>query len=280
MTEVSRLNTLSADRAKDQFINNVSHELRSPLHGILGSAEFLADTSVDGFQRSLVDNIDGCSRTLLDTIEHILDFSKINKFGKETKQSLGVVTEVDISALIEEVLEGVYAGFETHDFSSRSLADTTKSRTGDTMDIKEDLQVSKDLEVTMKKDIPTIILDIDFREQWRFPTVPDTWRRLAMNLFSNALKYTFTGWIKVKLEARNVSPMDLIQNDGKERTMVILTISDSGKGISGDFMKTKLFMPFCQVLSLREVVTSADKVQGGRYYARNWSGNEYCKTTC
>jgi hypothetical protein len=64
MSEVSRLNTLSADRAKGDFISNVSHELRSPLHGILASVEFLADTQLDGFQQNLVDTVDICGRTL------------------------------------------------------------------------------------------------------------------------------------------------------------------------------------------------------------------------
>jgi signal transduction histidine kinase len=246
MTEVSRLNSVSADRAKDQFINNVSHELRSPLHGILASAEFLADTSMDGFQRSLVDTVDGCGRTLLDTIEHILDFSKIKKFGQGTKYSMGAVAKVDISAIIEEVLEGVYAGFEFNGLSSHGLADMTKSRTRDASETKN-TPLSRTLEIPGEKDAVTIILDIDFREHWKFLTVPGTWRRLTMNLFGNALKYTSAGWIKVKLEARDVSPVNLPQNDAKETTMVILTISDSGKGISGEFMKTKLFMPFSQV---------------------------------
>ena len=112
MSEVSRLNMLSADRTKEDFISNVSHELRSPLHGILASVEFLADTSLDGFQRNLVDTVDMCGRTLLDTIEHVLDFSKIKKFGHEAMQPLGAVAYLDVSAVIEEILEGAYAGFE------------------------------------------------------------------------------------------------------------------------------------------------------------------------
>lgn len=247
MTEVSRLNTVSADRAKDQFINNVSHELRSPLHGVLASAEFLADTSLDGFQRSLVDTVDGCGRTLLDTIEHILDFSKIKKFGQGTKYSMGAIAKVDISAIIEEVLEGVYAGFEFNGLSSHGLADITKSRTRGAYETKDGTILSKALDIPVKGDAVTIILDIDFREHWKFLTVPGTWRRLTMNLFGNALKYTSAGWIKVKLEARSVSSANLSQEDGKGTTMVILTISDSGKGISGEFMRTKLFMPFSQV---------------------------------
>jgi hypothetical protein len=112
MSEVSRLNTLSADRAKGDFISNVSHELRSPLHGILASVEFLADSVLDGFQRNLVDTVDMCGRTLLDTIEHVLDFSKIKKFGHDSMQPLGVVADLDVSAIVEEVLEGSFAGFE------------------------------------------------------------------------------------------------------------------------------------------------------------------------
>ncbi len=254
MTEITRLNTISADRAKDQFINNVSHELRSPLHGILASAEFLAETPMDGFQRSLVDNVDGCGRTLLDTIEHILDFSQVKKFGEENKLFGGIITEVDISAIIEEVLEGVYAGFETHGFTSHALSDMRTNRNTDVsgIGIKEDAVGSNSANNDVRKDVPSVILDIDFRETWRFSTVPGTWRRLAMNVFGNALKYTSVGWIKVKLEARHVSPMDLIKNDGKERTMVVMTISDSGKGISGDFIKTKLFIPFSQVPILND----------------------------
>jgi signal transduction histidine kinase len=247
MTELGRLNALSADLAKDQFINNVSHELRSPLHGILASAEFLAGTSIDGFQRSLVDNVDDCGHTLLDTIEHILDFSKVKNFGKGIEQSLGVIEEVDISAIIEEVLEGVCAGFDIHGLFSRKLTDMAENSNGDAPDMNGDTLASNNLEVSVTEDIPTIILDIDFREQWKFHTVAGTWKRLIMNLFGNALKFTPKGWIKVKLEARKIAPLDLIQNDGKERTIVTLVISDSGRGISDDFMKTKLFMPFCQV---------------------------------
>lgn len=241
MAEVSRLNTLSADRAKGDFISNVSHELRSPLHGILASAEFLADTSMDGFQRSLVETVDICGRTLLDTIEHVLDFSKIKKFGKKIMQPMGVVTDLDISTIIEEVLEGVYAGFEFNGLYSEGLSDTTKSRSQDA--IMTQKNISSTLKIALATETVTIILDIDFRDQWKFPTVPGTWRRLTTNLFGNALKYTTSGWIKVKLEARALPTNSSPGN----RSMVVLTVSDTGKGMSKEFMKTKLFMPFSQV---------------------------------
>ncbi len=247
MSEVSRLNTLSADNAKGDFISNVSHELRSPLHGILASVEFLADTSLDGFQRNLVDTVDICGRTLLDTIEHVLDFSKIKRFGQETVQPMGIVADLDISAVIEEVLEGVYAGFEFNGLSSQGLADTTKSRRAVPESPKE-TDAPDGLHFGVTNDLLTVIIDIDFRDTWKFPTVPGTWRRLTMNVFGNALKYTQAGYIKIKLEARAISPMISAPNTGPiERTMVTLTISDTGRGMSSDFLKTKVFMPFSQV---------------------------------
>lgn len=244
MGELITLNTLSADRAKGDFISNVSHELRSPLHGILASVEFLTDTALDGFQKNLVDTVDICGRTLLDTIEHILDFTKIKKYGQESMQPIGVVANLDVSSVIEEVLEGVYAGFEFNGLSSQGLADTTLSGS---RSAKEKIKSAESLEI-IPNDLVTVILDIDFRQNWNFPTVPGTWRRLTMNLFGNALKYTKAGWIKVMLQAENMPHETLSDSsNGVDRTMVILTVSDSGQGMSSDFTEQKLFMPFSQV---------------------------------
>lgn len=247
MSEVSRLNTLSADHAKGDFISNVSHELRSPLHGILASVEFLADTMLDGFQRNLVETVDICGRTLLDTIEHVLDFSKIKKFGQDTMQPMGSVSDLDVSAIIEEVIQGVFAGFEFNGLSSQGLADMTQSHKGRPSpgSGQEATRASNRLPLDGTNDNLTVILDIDYKERWKFPTVPGTWRRLTMNVFGNALKYTPSGYIKIKLESRTIPSANSANGQGK--SMVILTLSDSGQGMSSDFMKTKLFMPFSQV---------------------------------
>ncbi|OBT96437.2 hypothetical protein VE01_05590 [Pseudogymnoascus verrucosus] len=248
MSEVTRLNTMSADLAKDDFISNVSHELRSPLHGILASVEFLADTVLDGFQRNLVDTVDICGRTLLDTIEHVLDFSKIKKFGQVSTQPMGSVANLDVSAIIEEVLDGVFAGFEFNGLSSQGLADTTKSRMRESLNSRDtDTKAMDELQFDFSNDALTVIIDIDFRDDWHFPTVPGTWRRLTMNLFGNSLKYTSDGYIKVKLEARSIPSVNpSVNSDSFDRTMITMTVSDSGQGMSSEFMKTKLFMPFTQ----------------------------------
>lgn len=43
MAEVSRLSALIASQMKVDFVSSISHELRSPLHGILASVEFLKE---------------------------------------------------------------------------------------------------------------------------------------------------------------------------------------------------------------------------------------------
>lgn len=118
-SEVARWSAQRSDRAKTTFIASISHELRSPLHGILGSVEFLRDSVSSPYQQSLVDSIETCGKTLLDTIDHVLDYAKINKLrsanakrkqkgGRRSKlpaenSILGVTTVFNLSQLVEEV---------------------------------------------------------------------------------------------------------------------------------------------------------------------------------
>ncbi|MCJ1478269.1 hypothetical protein MMC13_006946 [Lambiella insularis] len=51
--EVSRVDTVAAAEQREAFVSSVSHELRCPLHGILGAAELLNDTNIDSFQQEL-----------------------------------------------------------------------------------------------------------------------------------------------------------------------------------------------------------------------------------
>lgn len=71
MAEVARLDTKLADAAKADFISSISHELRSPLHGILGMTDLLKDTDIDNQQVSHVATIETCGKTLLETINHV-----------------------------------------------------------------------------------------------------------------------------------------------------------------------------------------------------------------
>jgi PAS domain S-box-containing protein len=68
---------VSADRAKSEFLAIVSHEIRTPINGVIGFAKLLQDSPLSLEQRSYVDLITSSGNTLENLISDILDLSKI-----------------------------------------------------------------------------------------------------------------------------------------------------------------------------------------------------------
>ncbi|MFQ5487421.1 MAG: PAS domain S-box protein [Gammaproteobacteria bacterium] len=68
---------LASSRYKFEFIANVSHELRSPLHEILSMSSLLHDSPLDSRQREHIDRIQEAGKSLVTIINDVLDFSKI-----------------------------------------------------------------------------------------------------------------------------------------------------------------------------------------------------------
>lgn len=64
-------------RAKSSFLTNMSHEVRTPINGITGMAHLLKESQLDDEQAQFVDTIERVSDTLLNMIDEILDYSKI-----------------------------------------------------------------------------------------------------------------------------------------------------------------------------------------------------------
>jgi signal transduction histidine kinase len=76
MAEVSRIEASALSLAKSDFISSISHELRSPLHGILAGTELLRDSMTQSSESAMLNNIDACGNMLLDTMNHLLDYAK------------------------------------------------------------------------------------------------------------------------------------------------------------------------------------------------------------
>lgn len=256
MAEVARLDVVGADRTKSDFISSISHELRSPLHGILASVEFLQDTAINSFQHSMIDTIERCGRTLLDTIQHVLDFTKINTFTGPVRserspseqrpgsEESGLSVDVDLSLLTEDVVDSISAGHEFHSHSSLVVDDETN----DFLSKATQRNGAKKRDDTYSnrpgwaKERLEVVIDIGWRPNWIFTTKSGALRRVLMNLFGNALKYTSRGWVKVSLQARDVESTPSKPN----QSIVTITVSDSGRGISQKYLNSGLLEPFTQ----------------------------------
>ena len=270
MAQVSRLASMAADAQKADFISSISHELRSPLHGILASAEFLADSEQSNYSTSLIDTISSCGRTLLDTINHILDYSKINSFerkwrnskkpraktkasvknsrivaDKEAPPMLNIYATVDVASITEEVVEGVYAGQMYQDISSTEATDFSNAAKAAAVD-RGIVIGSNSQNIAKIKDVE-VVLDIA-HEDYVFITQPGALKRVIMNVFGNALKYTQKGTIQVKLslEDKDMSSHQIGISDSLNERLLKIKISDTGKGISRQYLRTSLFNPFSQ----------------------------------
>ncbi|MGB5866671.1 MAG: ATP-binding protein [Arcobacteraceae bacterium] len=65
------------NRIKSEFLANMSHEIRTPLNAIIGFVDILKDDEIDAKKMRYLDVIKNSSQNLLELINDVLDFSKI-----------------------------------------------------------------------------------------------------------------------------------------------------------------------------------------------------------
>ena len=66
-----------ATAIKSEFLATMSHEIRSPMNGVLGFTSLLLDTPLDSEQKSYVETIRNSGKKLLNVINAVLDYSKL-----------------------------------------------------------------------------------------------------------------------------------------------------------------------------------------------------------
>lgn len=89
-----------SERLKSSFLANMSHELRTPMVGILGFAELMKDMADNPELKDFSENIIKSGKRLLETLNLILDLSRIEAGRIDIKSS-----EVDIVQIVREVYE-------------------------------------------------------------------------------------------------------------------------------------------------------------------------------
>ena len=186
----------AASRAKSAFIANVSHEVRTPLNGILGMARILRETQLDDEQRDCLKVLEDSGGVLLATINDVLDMSKVESG--------------------ELVLE----------LRNFDVVSITKSACA----LFEEAANSKGLK-----------LIVEMTESDNIPSVRGDERRLRQvlhNLISNAIKFTESGSVTIRVSYCHLDP-EIVENGLK------IEVEDTGPGIPL-FAQQKIFEPFGQ----------------------------------
>jgi signal transduction histidine kinase len=177
---VARAQAEEATRLKDEFLANLSHELRTPMNIIIGWAHLLRNGPLSDEQKArAAEAIERAARSQAQLIEDLLDVSRIvtGKFRMEMQDvEIGVVVKSAVDSL------RMVAG-------AKQILVSLTQEAGD---------------VTIKGD-------------------PDRLQQVFWNLLSNAVKFTpANGCIDVRMH--------------KTEADVVVTVTDTGVGISSDFL--------------------------------------------
>jgi signal transduction histidine kinase len=258
MAEVARMDAEVANKSKTTLLSSISHELRSPLHGILGGVEIMQNTGMDVFQSNVIHTVETCGVMLLDTIDHLLTQSEINQSvrtarlrRRERRQlprnnsdrqspALEVLAEIEVDAIIEQVVESMVAGYEFMHLSrplpKQKEEDVSSSQLKPVEAAIERASSPNPIEESVK-----VILDIQAAPNWAFSLEAGALRRVVMNIFGNSLKYTTSGSIKLAVSQRELS-----KKRNSHLSEIEITVEDTGKGIGEEYLANHLFKPFSQ----------------------------------
>ena len=116
LNEQSRVSSLSAaDELKADFISRMTHELRTPMNGVVGMTELLQETELSDEQRYFVQIIQNSSNIMLNLIGEVLDFSSVknNQIQLDFKDfNLQKFVEVSIGLIAKQCDEkSAYIGY-------------------------------------------------------------------------------------------------------------------------------------------------------------------------
>ncbi len=102
-----------AYRARDQFITNMNHELRTPLHAVIGYSSQLKRTSLDEIQQKFVAAINAAGESLLSSINYFLDYKKLDSEAQIVKKGSFSLPELinDLKLIFDQKCESKHLKF-------------------------------------------------------------------------------------------------------------------------------------------------------------------------
>jgi signal transduction histidine kinase/ActR/RegA family two-component response regulator len=94
----------AADQAKSRFLANISHELRTPMNGVIGMTSLVLETRLDAEQREMIEIARSSASSLLELLNELLDLAKIEAGKMELEE-----VPVDLHGLVEETVRSFRA---------------------------------------------------------------------------------------------------------------------------------------------------------------------------
>ncbi|MBN9488128.1 MAG: response regulator [Alphaproteobacteria bacterium] len=132
-SERAREEAEAANQAKSTFLATMSHEMRTPMNGVVGTAELLEREPLNERQRRLVGTVRRSATALLRIIDDVLDFSKIEAGRMELEEA-----PFSLRALVTSTVETLSVQVENKGLSLHTtiepgtpdalLADATRLR--------------------------------------------------------------------------------------------------------------------------------------------------------
>lgn len=91
---------VQANQAKSMFVANMSHEMRTPLNGVIGVSDLLSDSKLNDEQKDLVNTLKHSAQLLLKLVDNVLDLSKIES---------GKITHISEPFALHELLQNSHS---------------------------------------------------------------------------------------------------------------------------------------------------------------------------
>jgi two-component system sensor histidine kinase ChiS len=208
----------AANRAKSVFLANISHELRTPLNAILGFSQLMirSETARTELKSNLTDEQRENLEVIVRSGEHLLGL--INDVLEMSKIEAGRVTLNEHSFDLHRLLDGLEEMF-CYRADEKGL----------------------DLTFTRGPEVPQYV-----------KTDEGKLRQVLMNLLGNAIKFTQTGQIDLRVTfADGLSAGEDQSGDGHRSSVLTIEVEDTGTGIPPEDQEL-IFDPFVQSTAGKE----------------------------